>query len=333
MLLLSTGIWGCGKTSDTKGSAAETSTASSSEKIIIRVGGVFAEEHPIAQGLEIFKKKLEEKTDNVEVQIFHNCALGSERAMAEGCQTGEIQMVSSGPPGLGLFVPASDVVELPYIYKDRENALKSWDALIDTLNEQAVPGGIRVLGAFDQGVRAFISNKPINSVGDFKGYNFRCPPSELYTGLAKELRANPISVAFPEVYTALQTNLVDGMEGPPATIWSMKFYEPCKYLVLTDHIICGQYFFINEDFYKSLPKDVQEKLTESVKEACVEQRVISAKSESEFIQKIADKGVKVIDIEDLTPFREKLKNYPMKYAKTISDDAVKLLQEILDMNK
>lgn len=296
-----------------------------SDKIIIRVGGVFPESHPVGQGLDIFKEKLEAAAPNVEVRIFHNSTLGSERVMAEGVKTGELEMLSSGSPGLGVFVPVTDILELPYLYETKEDALKVWDKLIPILNVRTLPQNIRLLGAFDEGTRSIISTKPIRNINDLRNLKLRIPETPLYIGMVNALGADPIAVAFPEIYTALQTGVVQGMEGSTATIWDSKFYEPCKYLSLTEHIRCAQFLFINNEFYDKLPIDIKESLLIAATEAFEEQRKISIQAEKECLQKISEKGIEIIEVQDKKPFIEAVQDSNMKYAEKFGNEGNKLL--------
>jgi len=299
-------------------------------KIIIRVGGVFTKDSPVGQGLEIFKEKLEKMSDKVEVQVFHNCELGSEGVQIQGLQSGEIQMCRSGTAGIGLITPLTDIPELPYLYNSKEIALKTWDYLIDIINEETLKKNIRIVSIFDQGTRSLISRKPVRKVEDLKGFRLRVPQAKLYVGMADALGAKPVSIAFQEVYTALQTGIADGMEGPPATVFSSKFYEPCKYFILTKHIQCGGWFIINEKFYQSLPKELQEKLLKAAREAAKEQREISIKEASEYVKKIEESGVEIIEIKDLGPFKELVKNFNEEYVKEIGEKGIDLLNKIND---
>lgn len=311
---------------------AMAASKTSDKKIVMRIGGLFAQDHIIGIGLDLFKEQVETKSGGrIEVQVFHNATLGSEREMAESVKMGSLEGVGSGCSGMGLFFPIADLVELPYLYKDRDTCLKVWDDLTGELNKKIIPGGIRLLGAFDQGTRHIISKKPIYSINDFKGFKLRVPESPLYVGMAKAMGADPVAVAFPEVYTALQTGIADAMEGPPSTVWSQKFYEPTKYYILTGHIICGQFLNINEKFFQSLPDDLKKVVLEGGRESIRLQRERSGAIDQDIYAKLRAKGIEIIEVKDKTPYQNAVKSFQDEYAAKLGQDGIDFLARIREL--
>jgi len=172
--------------------------------------------------------------------------------------------------------------------------MKVWDKFDVELDKISTPKGFKILGSLHQGTRYIISRKALRSMDDMKGYRLRSPDSPFYIGMIKSWGATPIPMAFAEIYTSLQTGVIDGMEGPPITIWSSKYHEPSKNLILTGHILTGQRMVMNASYYEKLPADVKKIIHEALTETLAWQRDLGQKLEDELVGKIRGAGVTVI---------------------------------------
>jgi tripartite ATP-independent transporter DctP family solute receptor len=195
----------------------------------------------------------------VEVRVFHSSQLGSDEAMIKGLRIGAPEMqipstiMSTVDQRYGVF-------EMPYLIINRVHMKKVQEnkevqkALLDPLPAR----GMRVLGVWENGYRHVTNNRrPIVFPGDMNDIKLRVPGGVWRVKMFKTYGANPSPMPFAEVYSALQSGVMDGQENPFSQIFSAKFHEVQKYLSLTGHVYTPAYLVVSEDFWKKLPKDVQ----------------------------------------------------------------------------
>jgi tripartite ATP-independent transporter DctP family solute receptor len=171
------------------------------------------------------------------------------------------------------------------------------------------------------------STKPINTPDDLKGMKLRVPVSPLFTSMFKALGTSPTSINFVEVYTALQTKVVDGQENPLALIDAAKFYEVQKYCSLTGHMWEGFWMVANRRNWERLPQDVRATIAKLINEGAVKQREDMAKLNVTLEAQLKDKGL-TFNTVDKKPFQQTLKNagFYAEWRKTFGEDAWKILE-------
>lgn len=210
----------------------------------------------------IFKQYVESNTNGaVKIQLFPSSQLGSPKEMTEMCKTGAIDLaIETGV--LGSFFPKFQVINLPFVFKSDEVAWwlfdnsQYWKDLMAEMEETV---GLTFLGMGQNGVRNFTNNvRPIRTPADMKGLKFRVMESPIYVKMIESMGARAIPIAWSEVYTSLQTGVVDGEENPLAIIAFVgKLYEVQKYLTLDGHIWSEDMLVMNTRKFKSFPEDIQ----------------------------------------------------------------------------
>ncbi|HEX2976892.1 MAG TPA: DctP family TRAP transporter solute-binding subunit [Bacteroidales bacterium] len=208
-----------------------------------------------------FKGDLEAATGGaVSVKLFPAGQLGGERELIEGVKLGTIQMAMVSA-AIASYYKEAQVLDIPYLFSSAPVAWKVMDGpfgkemAADCLKKT----GMRVLAYGETGFRNFTtSNKMIKSPADMKGLKIRVMESPVYVAMIKGLGAQPTPIAWPETYTALQQKVVDGQENPISVIAANKFFEVQKYLTIDGHSYGVDFIIINEKFFQSLPKDVQQ---------------------------------------------------------------------------
>lgn len=196
----------------------------------------------------------------VEVRVFHSSQLGSDEQMIKGIRVGAPEMqipstiMSTVDQRYGVF-------EMPYLIVSREHMKRAAEhrevqkALFDPLP----PKGVRVLGVWENGFRHITNNvRPIVRPEDLKGIKLRVPGGVWRVKMFQAYGANPSPMPFAEVYSALQQGVMDGQENPFSQIASARFQEVQKFLSLTGHVYTPAYLLVSEDFWRKLPKDVQD---------------------------------------------------------------------------
>jgi TRAP-type transport system periplasmic protein len=206
--------------------------------------------------------------DKVEIKVFHSSQLGSDEQMSRGIKLGAPEMFA--PSTIMSTVDQKfGVFEMPYIIVNRAHMKKvaeseqAQKALFDGLPAK----GMRILGVWENGFRHITNNvRPIVTPDDLKGIKLRVPGGVWRVKMFKAYGANPSPMPLAEVYSALQSGVMDGQENPLPQISSAKFQEVQKFLSLSGHIYTPQYLVVSEDFWKGLSKDIQGTLSRTARE-------------------------------------------------------------------
>jgi tripartite ATP-independent transporter DctP family solute receptor len=196
----------------------------------------------------------------VEVRVFHSSQLGSDEQMIKGIRVSAPEMqipstvMSTVDQRFGVF-------EMPYLIVSRAHIKKAAESreVQKALFEPLPSRGIRVLGVWENGFRHITNNvRPIVRPEDLKGIKLRVPGGVWRVKMFQAYGANPSPMPFSEVYSALQSGVMDAQENPFSQIFSAKFHEVQKFLSLTGHVYTPAFLIVSEDFWKKLPKDVQD---------------------------------------------------------------------------
>ena len=215
----------------------------------IRYGLWAAEGEAQYEGALEFKRVVEEGSDHT-VTIYPSNQLGTPREMIAQLALGSTQVMSSGDPG----IKEVEYLALPYLMK----SIANYEAIMgseigDEWNDKLInERQIRLLGFMPRSPRQISANKPIETMADLSGLKLRAPERDYYVESLSALGANPTPMAFKEVYTALQTGVVDGQENPIETIYAQKFYEVQEGVAMVDYIIKPAYVMISEAFWSGL---------------------------------------------------------------------------------
>ena len=232
--------------------------------------------------------------DKAEVQVFGSSQLGSDSELLQKLKLGQVTfalpstVMSSVDPTFGVF-------EMPYIIKSREHMKRVEDAVLESkLQPAAQAKGYRIIGIWENGFRHITNNKrPINTPEDLKGVKLRTPKGEWRVKMFQLYGANPSPMAFSEVFTALQTGVMDGQENPYTQIWSAKFQEVQKYLSVTGHVYTPAYALVSERHYADLPDDVRSVLDRCGQETQAYVYETAAKMETDLLEKLKEGGIAV----------------------------------------
>jgi tripartite ATP-independent transporter DctP family solute receptor len=248
-------------------------------------------------GMAAFKSALEKYSQGkVKVELFSNGRLGDNKSMIEQVLMGNL-LVAAPPDGaIAPFYKEIQVLNIPYLLEDYETVAKVVDGPFGRklFNDMAAKSGIRVLSWYAEGARSFANNKRVLKVpADMKGLKIRTMDSPVYMELVKACGAAPIPVAWMELYSALQTGVVDGMENAPVTILQASLHEVLKYYTLNKHVLFSAGIITNEKFLKSLPADLQKAFVKAGKDAAVASRAAANSCESVALERMKESGVNI----------------------------------------
>jgi tripartite ATP-independent transporter DctP family solute receptor len=215
--------------------------------------------------------------------------------MVEGLQLGTIDLVVTSTGPLGGFVPKMFVVDLPFLFRDREHAYKVLDGPIgrDLLDAFSAKG-IKGLAFWENGFRQITNNvRPIEKPEDLKGIKIRTMENKVHLASFKAFGASPTPMAWSEVYTALQQKTIDAQENPIAIIYHQKIFEVQKYLALTGHFYSPTPLLMSLKVFESLPKDIQKIMLDTAIECATYERNLLRDSEAKQIAEVKAKGMQV----------------------------------------
>ncbi|WP_068083545.1 TRAP transporter substrate-binding protein [Polycladidibacter stylochi] len=246
--------------------------------------------------LEKVADLVKERTNGaVEFQIFPQGQLGNQREMTESVQLGVIEATVSPAGFLGGFNPSVSVLDIPYLMPNdaakakviRDGAFGK--ALLGTFDSR----GVKAIALWPNGWKNMTSNKALNNLEDYKGQKFRVMDSKILIEQFTALGASAIVLPFNEVYTSLQTGLVDGQENPLDTIQRMKFYEVQKNLVVTNHGAFEDVVLFNPAWWNALPANYQDVIVAAFHEIIPQMVEHKAKAAEEALATMEKSGIKV----------------------------------------
>jgi C4-dicarboxylate-binding protein DctP len=261
--------------------------------IVIKFSHVVATDAPKGKAAEYFKKIAEERTHGqVQVQVYPNSQLYKDKEELEALQMGAVQILAPtfskfGPLGVKEF----EALDLPYLFDDMDMARKVTQGPVGkSMLAKLDSKGIEGLAFWDNAFKQFTANKPLRKPEDFRGMKIRIQSSKVMDAQIRALGANPQSMAFSEVYQALQTGVVDGEDNPYSNIYTQKFFEVQKYLMVSDHGYHAYVLIANKKFWDGLPPDIRKTMDGVVKDTTEYFNKIAAQEEADSAAKIKASG-------------------------------------------
>jgi len=301
--------------------------AASACEVTLRSSDTHPEGYPTVVAVERMGEMLEERTDGrLCIEVFHSAQLGKEKDTIEQTQFGVIDMnrVSLGP--FNNIVEETQVVSLPYIFRSVEHMHKVMDGeigqqILDAFGEHDLVG----LAFYDGGSRSFYnSEKPITSIADLEGMKFRVMQSDIFVDMVSALGANATPMPYGEVYSAIQTGVIDGAENNWPSFESSGHFEVAPYYTLDQHLIVPEVLVMSKSSFEKLSPEDQDAVRLAARDSVPVMRKLWAEREAVSEQKVRDAGVEIITDIDKTPFIEAM--VPV-YDKHVTSDVLKDMVE------
>jgi len=285
------------------------------QKMVLKASDVHPLGYPTVEAIVRMGKKLEAQTNGkYSIQMFPHMQLGGEKEMIEQAQVGALQIarISVGP--MGPVVDELNVFNLPFIFRDESHMRKVIDGpigkeLLDKVSSSSAR--LIALGWMDAGTRNVYAKKAVTKPGDLKGQKIRMMGNPIFVETMNAMGGNGISMNFQELFSAMQTGVVDGAENNPPTLVTHKHYEVAKFYSQTGHLIIPEIFVFSKRTWDTLPKGDQDLIRKLSREAQLEQRALWDKMVGESVQKLKAAGVQFVKVDkkafyDATkPVREK----------------------------
>jgi tripartite ATP-independent transporter DctP family solute receptor len=277
--------------------------------------------YPNIVAMENMGKKLEKETNGrLTMQMYHSMQLGGEKEMIEQAQVGALQIARVSVGALGPIVDDLNVFNMPFIFRDENHMRKVIDGPIGAeLLEKvtASPARLVGLGWMDAGTRNVYTSKPITKPADLKGLKMRTMGNPLFVETMNAMGGNGVPLGYNELYSALQTKVVDGAENNPPSMLTANHYQVVKVYSLTGHLIIPEMFVFSKASWDKLSKEDQALIRKHSREVQMEQRELWNKYVGEAEAKLKAAGVQFVTADKeaffkaTQPIRDK---YGAKYA-------------------
>lgn len=297
----------------------------------LKLGHVAPTDEPYHMAAEKFAELVKQNTGGaVQIQIFPNSLLGGQRELLEGLQLGSVDITLTTAAVLSGFLPKTQVIELPFMFRDREHVYKVVDGpLAKEIYDGDEKKKMKVIDTWENGFRNITNNvRAIEKPDDMKGVKIRVMENKMYIEMFKALGANPTPMARGELFTGLQTKVVDGQENPLGQIYTSRFYEVQKYVTLSGHTYSPETVVFSLATWKKLPPQHQEAILKASAEAKKYNRELSAKMDKEYVGKLKEKGMTVTALtpQQILPFQEKMTPVWDQFADKIGKDLIQKIR-------
>lgn len=307
--------------------------ASAQSKMVFKASDVHPEGYPTVAAVEAMGAKLAKATDGrLTVQMYAAMQLGGEKEAIEQAQIGAIAIARVSVGALGPVIDDLNVFNLPFLFRSTAHAQKVMDGeigqeLLDKVTSNPTAGLVG-LAWMDAGARNMYDTKrPIRDLADLKGLKVRVMGNPMFVEMMNDLGGNGVAMGYDQVFTALQTGVVDGAENNPPSFVFDNHYQVAKYYTLTEHLIVPEMVVFSKRIWDKLSKEDQALLKQYGKEAQAEERVLWNAYQQQALDKMKAAGITVVTIADKKPFQAAVKpvwdKYGPKYA-----DMIKRIQAV-----
>ena len=309
------------------------SPACAQAKMVFKASDVQPAGYPTVAATENLGKKLAEATNGrLSVQMYPSMQLGGEKETIEQTQIGAIQLLRVSAGTMGPIVDDINVVNMPFLFKSIAHSEKMMDGpigqeLLDKIT--ASPNANLVaLCWMNSGARSLYNSKhPIKSIEDIKGLKFRVIGNPIFIEMMNSLGGNGVAMGYDQVFSALQTGVIDGAENNPPSYVFSNHYTAAKYYSLTEHLVIPEVLVFSKRAWTNLSADDQNLLKKFAREAQFEERVLWNQYEQQAMEKAKAAGCQIVEIADKTPFQNAVKPVWDKYGPKYQD-MIKRIQAI-----
>jgi tripartite ATP-independent transporter DctP family solute receptor len=298
------------------------------QKLVLKASDVHPAGYPTVKAVENLGRKLEQATNGrLSVQMFASMQLGGEKEAIEQAQIGAIQFARVSVGALGPVIDDLNVFNLPFLFRDVAHMRKVIDGPIGQELLGKVTGNARagLIGIcwMDAGARSlYDTRKAVRNIGDLKGLKVRVMGNPIFVDMMNALGGNGVAMGYDQVFSALQTGVIDGAENNPPSFVFDNHYQVAKYYTLTEHLIVPEMLVFSRKTWDTLSNDDQDLLRRFGRQTQFEERVLFQNYEQQAIEKARAAGVQIIEVADKKPFQAAVKpvwdKYGPKFAEMIT---------------
>ena len=289
-----------------------------------KLASVLPDTHPVHKALIFFANKMAERTNgDVKITIFPAGQLGGEKDFVEGVKLGSIEFTKVSSAVMGQYSPSLGVVSLPFIWRDDNHQHAVMQGPIgQQLAADTEANGFKTLAYMDAGFRSITTVKaPVFTPADLKGLKIRVMQSQPLIDTINAFGAVAIPMSQSEVYTALQTKLIDGWENNEPTVLSFNMQEVCKYFSYTRHSSIPDTLIMSKKLFDSLPKNIQDIIVQTGKDTVQEHNKLWATMIDDTKAQLKAKGMIFNEVTDIRQFQAATKGVYDDYIKKAANPA------------
>lgn len=278
------------------------------EKFTLRFNHVLAPTEPYHEGFLKWAQRVNERSrGRLTIEVSHSAALGREEDIIEQLRMGANIGQNTDSARLGMYVPGIAVMNAPYFVENIDEVLKLRELPLvqQWIKELELKFGIKVLSFnWVQGHRHMVTNKPIRHPSDLAGLRIRTPGAPIWQESVRAIGATPVALAFGEIYTALQTQTIDGAELVYRNVEGARLYEVADYMSETGHILLINFSIVGREWFDNLPEDLQKILVEENEKAGLETSRGMEAQAAQLRDTFRQQGMTIVQDVDLAAFRE-----------------------------
>lgn len=297
---------------------------------VLKLAHVQPETHAFHKGAVRFAEELKKVSGGkLTVQIFSNGVMGNERDLLEALQIGSMDLVTVTSALTGKFAPAYQVFSLPFLFGSYADAFRATDdkSVTDAMEKKLIGKGIRPIAYWAGGARSYYGTSAIASVADFKGKKVRTLEDPWYVRTWEALGALPSPLPFGQVYTAMQSKLVDGAEGAIDTYVSKKFYEVAPDVAMINSVYSVQLLHISEQRWQSLSPQERQWVEAAAKASSESERALVVQQDKDLEKTLAEHQVKITR-PDLAPFHEAVKPVYDRFKRELGPESWSVVEKL-----
>ncbi|MBS0245145.1 MAG: TRAP transporter substrate-binding protein [Proteobacteria bacterium] len=302
--------------------------AFAADKLVLKASDVHPTGYPTVAAVESMGKKLEKATNGrLSVAMYPSMQLGGEKEAIEQAQVGAIAFARVSVGALGPVVDDLNVFNLPYVFRNTEHMRHVIDGPIgQELLDKVTNSGKGIVGIawMDAGARNFYTTKkPIHNMADLKGQKIRVMGNPMFVDMANSMGANGVPLGYDQVFSSLQTGVIDGAENNPPSFVFDNHYQVAKSYTIDEHLIVPEMLVMSKKIFDSLSKEEQADVKKFGREAQMEERALWNVYQDKAMEKAKAAGIQIIQVSDADKkkFQEAVKpvwdKYGPKYAAMI----------------
>ncbi|MDO5294496.1 MAG: TRAP transporter substrate-binding protein [bacterium] len=281
-------------------------TADGKKQEVWNVAVIQTEDHPQTMAVKKFGEIFSELTDGrYKIEVYPNELLGPQRETLEQVQYGIIEMAVIGNANISSFVDGFLTFEMPFLFDDEDHQKRFFEnsTELNSLFTQTEKYNFKIASQFTAGTRNMYANKAIKGLADLKGMKIRTAESDTYIKMMKCLGGAATPMSFGEVFTAIQSGVVDGAENNEASYSNTKHYEIAPYYSYTKHLIVPDYMIVNNDLYNSLSEEDKAAFEEASTRAREYEYELWQKETATYLQNVIDAGAKIVEDVDVNSLK------------------------------
>lgn len=332
-LVMALSLVACGSTDPKSPDANDGASLDDLDPITITLADTVAETESGTKAGMAFAKAINEKSNGkITIEYKASGQLGTFEETTEAMSLGQLDMARLDLSYMGAYCPESQLLFLPFLIKDYEHFEKILASdYIDKMEEQLDNYNIHVLDYVSAGFRLILTKSPITEPANCKDILFRSPGSQVYLDTFSTLGFNPVTIPFTEVYTALQSGVVDGTDNSVPVAADGEYYKLCPYVCRSNHMFSFTVFCVGTEFWESLPEAYRTIMSECINEACTAQRANAETLENEYYEKMEADGATITTWSNPDELVELFRPYWDKTAESYGGWSADFVKECINL--